>query len=168
LKELSTYLISHDIMYNPFFEGVPFNVLVRVQGIVEFIRVEADSLVVDAGDAGTAMFLITAGTIKLESVVEYTAQGVKEDMNILYAGDSFGEEIITGVAENYFYNARAVTVSSMLMIDEGTFKEAFTYLPDCFEQMARNVVTSSRFALLYPDAALEAKIKMDKEAENAC
>jgi len=157
LKELSTYLISHDIMYNSLFEGVPFNALIRVQGISEVIHVEANSIVADAGDAGTAMFLITGGMVQLETIEDSAAT---ENMKTLYAGDSFGEEIITGVAESYLYNAMAITKATMYMIEEKAFKEAFEYLPDCFDAMALNVVISSKFALLYPEAALEAKLKM--------
>merc|ERR1712232_1213709 len=146
-------------MYSPLFHGVPFNALIRVQGIVQLVCAEEKSVVVSSGDAGTAMFIITGGAIKLENVVSSSAS---DDLEMLYAGDSFGEEIITGVAESYSYNAMSLVATSMYMIEEKDFKEAFEYLPDCLEQMQHNVINSSRFAVLFPDLVQKAKLKMEK------
>jgi len=163
LKELSTYLVSHAIMYNSLFQGVPFNALIRLQSITHRAQVEKGSNVVSVGDAGTAMFIVTSGALELRCPGKTAVEDVD---SILRPGDSFGEEIIVGITESYLYDVPALMDTIGMMMDEQCFIEALEFLPDCVATIARNAANTSRFAQLFPQKCQEFLTKIDESEFN--
>eukprot|EP00929_Paragymnodinium_shiwhaense_P076770 TRINITY_DN3951_c0_g1_i8.p1 TRINITY_DN3951_c0_g1~~TRINITY_DN3951_c0_g1_i8.p1 ORF type:complete len:778 (+),score=112.28 TRINITY_DN3951_c0_g1_i8:130-2463(+) len=155
LKEMSCYLVNHDILHHPLFTNVPFNALIRVEALAKIMLVEAGSVLACEGDAGTAMFIITAGTCRLElddSRIDVT----QTTQETLLPGESFGEEIITGLCDTYMYQVTAITNCRLLMIEEGTYMEAFEYMPTILETMKGNAIEQSIYARHFSHRMTEA------------
>eukprot|EP00929_Paragymnodinium_shiwhaense_P106796 TRINITY_DN7250_c0_g1_i1.p1 TRINITY_DN7250_c0_g1~~TRINITY_DN7250_c0_g1_i1.p1 ORF type:complete len:794 (+),score=142.87 TRINITY_DN7250_c0_g1_i1:95-2476(+) len=157
LKEMSCYLISHDILYHPLFTNVPFNALIRVEALAKTLLVDAGSVVASEGDAGTAMFVVTAGTCKME-LEDSNGTLIQET---LVPGNSFGEEIITGLCETYMYQVTAATNCRLFMVEEGNYVEAFEYMPTMMETMQENAATRSIYAKHFPQSVEEAMMEPD-------
>eukprot|EP00929_Paragymnodinium_shiwhaense_P076763 TRINITY_DN3951_c0_g1_i1.p1 TRINITY_DN3951_c0_g1~~TRINITY_DN3951_c0_g1_i1.p1 ORF type:complete len:272 (+),score=43.72 TRINITY_DN3951_c0_g1_i1:50-817(+) len=149
LKEMSCYLINHDILYHPLFTNVPFNALIRVEAMAKTLLVEAGSVLASEGDAGTAMFIVTAGTCRLQ--LEDSSTDVMQTIQeTLVPGESFGEEIITGLCDTYMYQVTAITNCRLLMIEEGPYMEAFEYMPTILETTKENATERSIYARHFP------------------
>eukprot|EP00929_Paragymnodinium_shiwhaense_P076771 TRINITY_DN3951_c0_g1_i9.p1 TRINITY_DN3951_c0_g1~~TRINITY_DN3951_c0_g1_i9.p1 ORF type:complete len:790 (+),score=108.57 TRINITY_DN3951_c0_g1_i9:129-2498(+) len=159
LKEVSCYLISHDIFYHSLFTNVPFNALIRVEALAKTLFVEAGSVVASEADAGTAMFIVTAGTCRLELEEARASVDSRERhtqrrnaiQETLVPGGSFGEEIITGLCDTYMYQVSAITNCRLMMIEEGPFVEAFEYMPSVLGIMKENAAARSIYASLLAD-----------------
>eukprot|EP00929_Paragymnodinium_shiwhaense_P114329 TRINITY_DN8268_c0_g1_i4.p1 TRINITY_DN8268_c0_g1~~TRINITY_DN8268_c0_g1_i4.p1 ORF type:complete len:797 (+),score=89.47 TRINITY_DN8268_c0_g1_i4:136-2526(+) len=148
VREMRSCLVSHDLAYNMMFTRVPFNALVRVQNLTKMIWIGNDRTITSDGDAGTAMYVITAGKCRLTYTgygIEYLSEPVFLTETIA-PGGSFGEEIITGLYERYCYEAVATLPTRMIMIEEGVFAPAFEYMPDCMTLMRNNVAGKTWFS----------------------
>eukprot|EP00929_Paragymnodinium_shiwhaense_P053100 TRINITY_DN26584_c0_g2_i1.p1 TRINITY_DN26584_c0_g2~~TRINITY_DN26584_c0_g2_i1.p1 ORF type:complete len:755 (+),score=91.37 TRINITY_DN26584_c0_g2_i1:62-2326(+) len=167
LKEISSYLINPDIMYNKLFEGIPFNALIRVQSVAQTLSVVRGSMLVSEGDAGTAMFILTAGSLALEceqddDALSSQVSGFRRPSNasrdsarhlMLSPGESFGEEVVTGLCENYRYDVIASEDSRMFMLEARNFVETFEYLPSSMRLMTLSAAKFSCYARLCPAQA---------------
>merc|ERR1712176_1642759 len=98
-KEVGEYVMHADIRDNPLFDGLPANAVIRLQQVVEPMLVESGQSIVTEGEAGTAMFVIRDGRLRIESPDADAGLSVR----YLSPGDSFGEEILAGLDETYNY-----------------------------------------------------------------
>merc|ERR1712151_32359 len=56
----------------------------------------------------------------------------------LYAGDSFGEEILSRLEERYTYTVVAASKASLHCIGESGFQRLFEHMPDIKDQVIHN------------------------------
>merc|ERR1719240_1086607 len=60
----------------------------------------------------------------------------------LTVGQSFGEEVIFGLAETYLYTIVALHPSTLISISEDGFKERFKNMPDVHDAMYKSFLRS--------------------------
>merc|ERR1712151_588391 len=81
------------------------------------------------------MFIVNKGVARLER----TDTSGNKVARLLSNGDSFGEEILTGLAERYAYTVVAIRKKVILfMLEEEDFKNLFVHMPDVKSQVAQN------------------------------
>eukprot|EP00930_Biecheleria_cincta_P001400 TRINITY_DN102540_c0_g1_i1.p1 TRINITY_DN102540_c0_g1~~TRINITY_DN102540_c0_g1_i1.p1 ORF type:complete len:685 (+),score=114.50 TRINITY_DN102540_c0_g1_i1:23-2056(+) len=129
-KEVGAYIVHEDVRYNPIFDGVPFNAVVRVQSILHSFSIFAGRTITSAGDAGSAMFMITQGTVQ-------HSQG-----HVLQPGQSFGEEVLLGFKQNYEYTTIAKEDCILLSFMQDELLHLFQANPNVLEIMRRNVLSN--------------------------
>jgi len=135
--EVGHYVIHEDILHNPFFDGLPLNAVTRMQTILQKIYVEDGQAVVKEGEAGTAMFIVSKGAVSLQQADK---DGEAKPRRLLFDGDSFGEEIMSGLQEFYSYTVTAVGGdASLFVIDEEDYDKIFVHMPDIKAQILQNV-----------------------------
>jgi len=82
------------------------------------------------------MFIVRSGMVKLERC---DTSGEQLPSRILSTGDSFGEEILSGLQERYDYSVFAVEKrASLYVIEEEEFQILFAHMPDIRDQVAKN------------------------------
>lgn len=108
----------------------------------------------DCGDEGMAMYIIQDGSALFESGHQYQADNEELGKNLvkvdhaerskhtrtLTDGDSFGEEIILGLEEEYHYAIVSATDLTMLVISKKGFQEQFSSSPQLLHRMTENFI----------------------------
>lgn len=135
-REVGAYIISDDVVANPLFDGLTMGTVVRLQSILQRVMSLPGRTIAEAGEAGTAMYIIVRGSVNIEHVCEPPADQTLH--NTLYPGQSFGEEILLGFVENYEYTITTNERSIFEMILEDDFLNLFTNMPNVLERMRRN------------------------------
>merc|ERR1712048_1276489 len=131
--QVGEYILHEDIKHNALFDGIPVGAVVRLQCIVKKITVGEGLKVTEAGQAGTAMYVILSGTAHLES-----ERPEVHKSRVLGAGENFGEEIILGLAEHYDYTVTATARLKLEMLLEEEFLNLFQTMPNIIERMRKN------------------------------
>merc|ERR1712187_576354 len=107
------------------------NAVTRLQKIVHKVFIDEGNAVVQEGEVGTAMFIVCKGLVRLE--------GSQRPPRVLSAGDSFGEEIVTGLTERYDYTVVAFKKRAILFVfEEEAFQQTFGPMPDVVDQVVKN------------------------------
>lgn len=99
------------------------------------------------GEPGTEMYIIISGEARFEHghqwescdpfEVEEARAKNRERKRKLKSGDSFGEEIILGLEENYHYTVVSITSMSKYAISVASFTQAFRHMPMSFIRCMR-------------------------------
>lgn len=94
------------------------------------------------------MYIIISGEARFEHghqwescdpfEVEEARAKNRERKRKLKSGDSFGEEIILGLEENYHYTVVSITSMSKYAISVASFTQAFRHMPDVIHKMHEN------------------------------
>merc|ERR1712110_1179149 len=132
-QKVGEYILHDDVKHNPLFDGMHVGAVVRLQCIVQKVMVDAGHAITITGQAGTAMYIIVSGTARME-----TETSGKKVVHTLGAGESFGEEIILGLLEQYDYTITATDRMRLHMILEEDFVKLFRNMPTIIERMRRN------------------------------
>jgi CRP-like cAMP-binding protein len=77
--------------------------------------------------------------------LERTNSEYLRNLKQLIEGDSFGEEIIFTLEESYRYTIAAEAPMTLCTISEDAFKKRFRNLPDVYDVMLNNFMTSKKF-----------------------
>jgi len=128
-EDVCKYLIKDEVIHNPLFDGLPISTIVRIQNILHRVKCEDGHKITTAGESGSSMFMIISGAVQKE--------GASEPV-ILGHGDSFGEELLFGLCEQYAYSTTPLGDVSMYMIVEEEFQNCFRMMPDVLERMKQN------------------------------
>jgi hypothetical protein len=135
-KEVAEFVISAEVRENPLFDGLPMNAVARLQNILQKVSTDAGNCIITPDESGTSMYIIRSGTARLEPIPK--ENGLEQAPRTLSTGDSFGEEILAGLAERYKYKVSAVSDVQMFMIEEGEFMALFANMPDIVDLMRQN------------------------------
>lgn len=152
------FLINERVRSNPLFCDLHSSSLATLVDVLRHSSAEKNESIVNIDDPGTAMYIIVDGMAKVtegeialgkDSRLTKNSSGLSR-MNSenkvpkLIPGDSFGEEILFGVAESYVYTIKAVTLVSMHELPEDDFKKRFKNLPDLLQHMRAKFEALSR------------------------
>jgi hypothetical protein len=135
-NEVGKLILQDDVKNNPLFDDLPINAVARIQKIMQTIHVEGNQVVVQQGDAGTAMFIVQSGAVQLQRFDVSYDQVISS--RVLSKGDSFGEEILTSLREFYGYTVTAIEDSTFLSLDEEEFQNLFEHMPDVRDRITSN------------------------------
>lgn len=133
-REVGEYIIHQDVKSNPLFDGMTTGTVVRLQSILQRVTVHSGRSVATQGEAGTAMYIVVSGLLKMQFITENEVLESK-----LCPGQSFGEEILLGFAEHYDYTVIVVEKAKLEMIVEDEFLGLFQNMPNVLEKMKHNL-----------------------------
>merc|ERR1712113_339097 len=134
--EVSKYLINDDVRHNLLFEGMPAAALSRLVACLQTTHTEANERIVTMHEPGMAMFIIYEGT----AIMTFVAPS---DNKNLGTGDSFGEEIILGLEEQYLYTVISTSKMSIHMIPEDAFIDTFQTTPHLLALMTETFYSAT-------------------------
>merc|ERR1719482_997586 len=157
LNLVSEHIIHHEVRNNILFYDLPPSAVGHLMPILMQKECDANDRLVTKGDAGTEMYILIHGQAvyveghqwmprdpeEVEEDIEPNADGL-QFTEILGNGDSFGEEIILGLEEQYFYTICAATQIRYFSISEGDFQNAFNHMPDIISRMKENFQRNAR------------------------
>lgn len=141
-NEVSTYLIHDDVRHNPLFEGTPPGFLSNIVSILQTVHAQPNDLVVEAGESGTAMFIIVEGRASKHTP---GADGEPDKEEEIGDGESFGEEIVLGFEEQYKYTVVATSRLKLFSIPEALLLDRLATFPDQLAQMRENFQQSGAY-----------------------
>ena len=95
-------------------------------------RLPHGEVIVRQGQAGTSLFLVTAGAVRLSSV---TASGREVVVGLLCRGDLFGESALLGDPSQV--HARAVGPTTVLALPISSLRAILERTPETAEQLLR-------------------------------
>merc|ERR1712066_499248 len=95
------------------------------------MTVEAGQSITKEGDAGSAMYIIRDGSVAVEG------RNI-DGKRTFSSGDSFGEEVLAGLAESYYTTTVSMTNVKLDVIEEGAFRSLFKYMPEVLRAVKAN------------------------------
>lgn len=131
-RSVGAYLIPENVKSNPLFDGMSMGAVVQLQSILRTFSMTAGSIITTAGEVGTAMYVIDTGFLQMRSL--------NGTVTKLGPGQSFGEEIVLGLAEGYGYTVVVLEDAHLEMILESEFLHAFQTLPRQLQRMRLNAL----------------------------
>jgi len=175
LHDVSFFLIPEQVRCNALFSNLPNSALVEILPILDTTDIEAHDQIVSHGDPGTSMYVITDGfafiDLRGQTATEGASNGTeikKKDKRLLKNGDSFGEEIILGLSEDYYYTVVARSPMQLCSLEVGAFSQAFHNMPELLGKIKENYFkTLRRSEHMSPVASILAdneKMKAEVEA----
>lgn len=135
-RDVGAYIVHDEVKHNFLFEGLAVNAVVRLQAVLRSVTIPVGQLITSTGEAGTAMYIIVAGLVDMQK----DGNGNGPKYSHLGAGESFGEEIVLGLTDDYNYTTRAIEKSTLQQILEDDFLELFRNMPNMKERMRRNAI----------------------------
>jgi len=146
VQDVSYFLINDQVRCSILFHDLPNSALAHLMPILEQTTCEASERIVTYGDPGINMYVIIDGKACFEQGHQWKARDPlevedelkaqqRECKQTLTKGDSFGEEIVLGLEEEYHYTIIASTAMSLYSICESKFLQAFHHLPDVMHKM---------------------------------
>lgn len=130
--EVGKCLVPDLVRYNPLFQEVPAGAIARLSPILRKLSFKVGDHVVDEGEVGTGMFFVVSGAATVEQNI-----GVAPKDN-LRSPDSFGEEVLLGIEDQYNYTVVIEKEAQMVFLDEKEFAEAFETMPAIVGMIRRN------------------------------
>jgi len=151
LKELSpelradmAFFIMHDhVTANPMFHGISKRALSNLVMILQNNYAQPNEFIVKVGNPGIAMYVLIDGSARYDRGVIWRPAGVRiegKKFQKLKEGDSFGEEIIFGLEEDYNYTIIAISACQFHSISEDGFIDQFRSMPSVHRFMYHNVL----------------------------
>merc|ERR1712232_657142 len=152
LRADAAFFLIHDrVRCNPMFFDLPNSALANLVGIVKKTNTHVNERIVSYGDPGTAMYVLVDGFARFDYGSMWTpvketptspSSGPSGRFQQLNVGQSFGEEIVFGLAETYMYTIVAIKASTFHSISEDGFKDQFRNMPDLHELMYQSFLRS--------------------------
>jgi hypothetical protein len=134
-KDVGEYIVHEDVRFNPLFDGLNMGTVVRLQSILQTVTILSGRTITAKDEAGTAMYFIVAGSVRLDEETDE-----ENSKRILLPGQSFGEEVLLGLIDNYTYSVTTMEKSKFQMITEEEFLTLFQAMPNVLERMRANAI----------------------------
>ncbi|CAE7828479.1 HCN4 [Symbiodinium sp. CCMP2592] len=147
-EDVASFLIHPVLPRNLIFRGVPTSAMIRLVGILQQVTAKKRERIVPSDKFVMGMFLILDGGAvfekELEDMVadgsEATGEGRKKLTELLRNGDSFGEEVLLGLKNEYEYTVTASRKLVLLFVPRDRFIERLANMPEVFGIMRANFV----------------------------
>eukprot|EP00931_Biecheleriopsis_adriatica_P055540 TRINITY_DN3286_c1_g1_i3.p1 TRINITY_DN3286_c1_g1~~TRINITY_DN3286_c1_g1_i3.p1 ORF type:complete len:675 (+),score=117.63 TRINITY_DN3286_c1_g1_i3:124-2148(+) len=133
-QELGNYIVHEDVRYNPLFDHISLSAVVKLQSILIAFSVRAGGGIVRCSDAGAIMYIISSGLVKQK--FDKTATKIR----LLQPGESFGEEVLLGLVEEYEYSTTAVEDTVLETILQDQFLRLFQAMPQVLQRIRQNAL----------------------------
>merc|ERR1712048_558850 len=107
-SDTAFFIIDETVRSNPTFNGLPNSVLASLVEILNKTQMDMNEKIVRYGDPGVAMYILVDGLGRYDYGFAWEPPDVakpssKNWFEQLTLGQSFGEEVIFGLAETYQY-----------------------------------------------------------------
>jgi len=153
------FIIHEKVRCNPMFFELPNSALANLVEIIRKTQSHAGERIVSHGDPGIAMYILVDGFGRFDQGEMWLPPGLRSNdedaaVNVmrvstttarfqqLTVGQSFGEEIIFGLEENYNYTIVAVSSATLFSISEDGFKDRFKNMPELHDSMYKSFLRS--------------------------
>jgi hypothetical protein len=168
VHDVTFFLVPNEVRCNVLFHNLPNSVLAQIMTILEQKEAEIDEMLVEVGDPGTAMFIITKGSAHYVHGHQWLPSARKEEIehtssrrnaavatevkkvgpatvreSALAVGYSFGEECILGLEEVYNYTIRSITMMTLISISAKSFDQLFCYMPEMRKHIFDNFLVNA-------------------------
>lgn len=156
VHDVSFFLIHEQVRSNVLFHNLPNSALAQLIPALERKESEPNDHIVTFGEPGTAMYIIIEGVAIFDAGHLWTSEDQqevdpmqcapeqKEYKQSLTVGDSFGEEVILGLEQEYHYTIHAQTSVKMFAISEEAFLHAFSHMVDIQHKMHENFIRNRK------------------------
>jgi len=129
-NDVSMALLKDSVRHAPLFANLSIRALSRIASAISEVKFQADEVVVNPGDAGTAMFIVDRGFAQLEDK--------KGNVSHLCAGDTFGEELLLCDVKNFKYTVKTHSKVCMFKLGRESFVINFRDLHQDVMTMTEN------------------------------
>jgi len=172
------FIIHENVRQNPMFNDIPNSAMANLVDVLQKNYTNKNEYIVKAGDPGIAMYVLVTGIARFDKGVPWSAPGTKpaafkeaQRFQQLIEGDSFGEEILFGLEENYLYTVVAITDCHFHSISEDGFMDRYRNMPELRKQMFANFMRSKNAPMSVLDGtddseAVNAKTSPSTSAKN--
>mmetsp|Transcript_160737 Transcript_160737/g.284950 ORF Transcript_160737/g.284950 Transcript_160737/m.284950 type:complete len:269 (+) Transcript_160737:2-808(+) len=136
--ESSFFLIDDHVRCHPMFSDIPNSALAKLVEVLQKSHVSTKEYIVRSGDPGIAMYILVNGTARYDKGIKWQPPDVETQgkrFARVMEGDSFGEEIIFGLAETYAYSIVTISDCEFHAISEDGFQERYQNMPELRVQM---------------------------------
>mmetsp|Transcript_141720 Transcript_141720/g.261012 ORF Transcript_141720/g.261012 Transcript_141720/m.261012 type:complete len:601 (-) Transcript_141720:39-1841(-) len=138
--DMAFFLIHDHVKNNPLFSNIPNNNLAKLVEVLRKNHVNAQEYVVKVGDLGVAMYILVDGLARYEEGETWLPPDMRVPISAtrfmqVAQGDSFGEEIMFGLAETHTYTIMALTDCEFHSISEDDFRKRYQNMPELRSQM---------------------------------
>lgn len=139
--ETARYLINEHVKRHPMFCDFPYSALTLLVQVLHTKRVNAHEYVVKWGDPGTAMYILVEGLAKYEQGALWTPAAKMgpsgdERFQLVSHGDSFGEEVLFSLEQEYRYTVVALKECEFQVLDKVAFYKTYNQrFPQLHKQM---------------------------------
>lgn len=137
-SDIAFFIVHEKVRHNKMFVELPTAALVNLVEILIKTNCNATEFVVREGDPGYAMFILVDGVARYDTGEPWCPKGVsprRRRYTQMIAGDSFGEEMVLGLAETYAYSIVAWTFCTFHVFPEDRFREQYRNLPELHRRM---------------------------------
>lgn len=158
------FLIHERVRQHPMFFNIPNSALAKLVEVLHKSHANAEEFIVKMGDPGIAMYILVEGAARYDQGRKWHPEGTAppgKRYKHVVGGDSFGEEIIFGLAENYQYTIVTITECEIHSISEDGFQERYQNMPELRNQMYDSFLHS----LNCPTGAAPRASKMQAKSE---
>lgn len=141
--EMAGNIIHEHVRSNPMFCGISDRALANLVMILQSNYAQGNEFIVKVGNPGVAMYILVDGCARYDRGVIWRPAGVQIEsrkFQKLREGDSFGEEIIFGLEEDYNYTIMAISACQFHSISEDGFIDQFRSMPSVHRFMYHNVL----------------------------
>jgi len=152
-KEAGEYIIHENVKHNPIFDGLGIGCVVQLQSILRKVTLEYGACIATRGEVGIAMYIVFLGSLEMlggdadeelhDDALEKTRsreQARRSQSRLIVPGQSFGEELLLGLAEHYEYTVKATEKCELEMIRQDEFLKVFSLFPNALERMRENTL----------------------------
>lgn len=139
--DMAFFIIHEHVRANPMFHGVSKRALANLVMVLQNNYAQENEFIVKVGNPGIAMYTLIDGSARYDRGLLWRPGGCKitgERFSKVKTGDSFGEEIILGLEEDYTYTIIAITACQFHSISEDGFVDQFRSMPSVFRYMYQN------------------------------
>jgi len=136
--ESAFFLVDSLVRVHPMFCEIPNSALAKLVEVLHKSHVSTKEYIVRLGDPGIAMYILVSGTARYDQGIKWQPPDVENHgkrFARVVEGDSFGEEIIFGLAETYSYTICTISDCEFHAISEDGFQERYQNMPELRVQM---------------------------------
>lgn len=134
------FLVHKHVRHHPMFLNFPNSALAELVNVLHETRATPFEYIVHLGDPGIGMYILVQGLARYDQGVKWEPPEVtpitpSTRFQHIKQGESFGEEILFGIEENYLYTVITIMECKFHWIREDSFKQHYKHFPDLQQQM---------------------------------
>jgi len=144
-SDTAFFLINENVRHHCMFNAVPNSALAKLVEVLQKNHASSNEFVVKFGDPGIAMYILVDGVARYDKGVKWypaNAESKGSRFEKIVPGDSFGEEIVFSMEENYLYSVVTISNCELHSISEDGFQERFQNMPELTEIMRSGFLRS--------------------------
>lgn len=152
--EVGKCLVPDLVRYSPLFHDVPAGAIARLSPILHYMSFKGGEHIVVEGDVGVGMYFVEKGALTMQ---RSSGECAKPDLG---PTDTFGEEVLLGIEDQYTYSVVSSAETCVFMLEEKDFHETFVTMPTVLKLVRSNFESADdrHSYALPPSESFESKV----------